>query len=104
LLPDPQFSPLTHADPNRCLAGLSFFSFAGAQYANLKSVSTLAEIEAAAESLPLEQKQELLRFLAARLNGGPEAKHRFDLAEFAGTLRLSEDPLAWQQRVRGEWQ
>ncbi|MGB8473946.1 MAG: hypothetical protein WCE61_07685 [Candidatus Acidiferrum sp.] len=68
-------------------------------------MSTLAEIEAAAESLPLEQKKELLRFLAARLNGGgPEAKHRSDLAEFAGTLRLSEDPLVWQQRVRGEWQ
>jgi hypothetical protein len=90
--------------PNGRLVGLSFFSFAKAQYANLESVSTLAEIEAAAESLPLEQKKELLRFLAARLNGGPEPKHRSDLAEFGGTLRLSEDPLAWQQRVRGEWQ
>jgi hypothetical protein len=30
-------------------------------------VSTLAEIEAAADSLPVEQKEELLRFLAMRL-------------------------------------
>ncbi len=30
-------------------------------------MSTLAEIEAAADSLPLEQKQELLLFLASRL-------------------------------------
>jgi hypothetical protein len=30
-------------------------------------MSTLAEIEAAAESLPIEQKQELLLFLATRL-------------------------------------
>ena len=30
-------------------------------------MSTLAEIEAAADALPVEQKQELLLFLAARL-------------------------------------
>ena len=30
-------------------------------------MSTLAEIEAAADSLPSEQKEELLRFLAMRL-------------------------------------
>jgi hypothetical protein len=30
-------------------------------------MSTLAEIEAAAEALPREEKEELLRFLAARL-------------------------------------
>ena len=36
-------------------------------------MSTLSEIEAAADSLPPEQKQELLLFLAARLrsNGAP---------------------------------
>ena len=32
-------------------------------------MSTLAEIEAAADSLPPEQKQELCLFLAARLRG-----------------------------------
>ena len=32
-------------------------------------MSTLAEIEAAADSLPTEQKQELFLFLAARLRG-----------------------------------
>jgi hypothetical protein len=32
-------------------------------------MSTLGEIEEAVEALPLEQKQELLRFLASRLNG-----------------------------------
>ena len=30
-------------------------------------MTTLAEIEAAAESLPLEQKQQLLQFLTAKL-------------------------------------
>jgi len=33
-------------------------------------VSTLAEIESAADALPPEQKQELFLFLAARLRGG----------------------------------
>ena len=67
-------------------------------------VSTLAEIEAAADALPLEQKKKLLQFLAARVNGEQENKAPTDLARFAGTVRLPEDPLAWQQRVRGEWQ
>ena len=35
--------------------------------ATISSMSTLAEIETAADSLPSEQKEELLRFLAMRL-------------------------------------
>jgi len=67
-------------------------------------VSTLAEIEAAVEALPLKQKKKLLQFLESRVNGESEAKHATDLAQFSGALRLSQDPLAWQQRVRGEWE
>jgi len=66
-------------------------------------VSTLAEIEAAADALPLEQKKELLQFLVSRVNGKTQGKGPADLARFAGTIRLPQDPLAWQQRVRGEW-
>jgi hypothetical protein len=66
-------------------------------------MSTLGEIEVAVEALPLEQKQELLRFIAARLNGDGPSKNLSDLTDFAGSIRLPEDPLAWQQRVRGEW-
>ena len=36
--------------------------------ATFLAMSTLAEIEAAADSLPSEQKEELLRFLAVRLH------------------------------------
>ena len=67
-------------------------------------MSTLAEIEAAADALPLEQKKKLLEFLASRVNGESEPKRPTNLAELAGSLRLSEDPLAWQRRVRGEWE
>ena len=64
-------------------------------------MSTLAEIEAAAEALPLEQKKRLLQFLESRVNGKRQEKGPADLARFAGTIRLPQDPLAWQQRVRG---
>jgi hypothetical protein len=67
-------------------------------------MSTLAEIEATVEALSVEQKQELLRFLAARVNGDRTTQQPSDLGEFAGTLHLREDPLTWQQRVRGEWE
>jgi hypothetical protein len=67
-------------------------------------VSTLAEIEAAVDALPLAQKKKLLQFLESRVNGESEPKRPTNLAEFAGTLRLSEDPLAWQRRMRGDWE
>lgn len=67
-------------------------------------MSTLAEIEAAADALPPEQKQKLLEFLEARVNGTSTTHAPTDLREFAGSIGLPEDPLAWQQRVRGEWE
>ena len=76
----------------------------GGKSARFWLVSTLAEIEAAADALPLEQKKELLHFLVLRVNGESRAKGPSDLAEFSGALRLSEDALAWQQSVRNEWE
>jgi hypothetical protein len=67
-------------------------------------MSTLAEIEAAAEALPREEKQKLLRFLTSRLNGERPTEQQTNLAAFSGAVRLPQDPLAWQQRVRGEWE
>jgi hypothetical protein len=89
----------------RISVSLEFSSFARTKGANLTLfMSTLAEIEAAADALPIEQKKKLLEFLASRVNGKSPAKHPTDLAEFAGALHLREDPLAWQKRVRGEWE
>ena len=68
-------------------------------------MSTLAEIEEAASSLPEPEKEALIEFLTARLR-----RERMDrlrkpgnLTDFSGVLRLPEDPLAWQQRCRDEW-
>jgi hypothetical protein len=56
-------------------------------------MSTLVEIEAAAEALPLEQKEELFRFLGARLRPVQESRRRAKLvAGPAGTLLLEASP------------
>jgi hypothetical protein len=67
-------------------------------------VSSLTEIEAAADALPLDQKRKLLEFLLSRVNGERANTPPTNLAKFAGAVRLPEDPLKWQQRVRGEWE
>ena len=51
-----------------------------------------------------EQKKKLIKFLESRVNGDREIKAGTDLAKFSGAVRLSEEPLSWQQRVRGEWE
>lgn len=67
-------------------------------------MSTLAEIEAAAEALPPEEKQKLIRFLTSRLNGERQTDTQTDFTAFSGAVQLTQDPLAWQKRVRGEWE
>ena len=69
-------------------------------------MSTLAEIEAAVPNLNAEE----LERLEIRLRELRE-QHRIDrgqtptdLAEFAGILRLPDDPLDWQRKMRGEWE
>lgn len=56
-------------------------------------MSTLAEIETAADSLPAEQKQELLLFLASRLRAAgarfPEP-HEFTSDQLAGWIAEDE--------------
>jgi len=67
-------------------------------------MSTLAEIEAAAEKLPVPQKEALIERLSAQVRRERSARQsQPDLAQFSGVLRLGEDPLAWQRRARGEW-
>jgi hypothetical protein len=74
------YQPMIMSYTQARLAGLCTCGPAGAQEANQLNhtpepcypfrVSTLAEIEDAADALPPEQKQELFLFLAARLRGG----------------------------------
>ncbi len=68
-------------------------------------MSTLAEIERAADELPAPQVEQLIEYLAARLRrerAGKARKHT-NLAEFSGALHLTEDPLARQRRLRAKF-
>jgi hypothetical protein len=67
-------------------------------------MTTLAEIEAAADTLPPEEKQKLIRFLISRMNGETPAEQQTDLSGFSETIHLSQDPLAWQRQVRRQWE
>ena len=55
-------------------------------------MSTLAEIEAAAEALPQEQIKELIRFLEAQLEAGAPRAPAARLVAGAGGLLLLEAP------------
>jgi hypothetical protein len=55
-------------------------------------MSTLAEIEAAAETLPLEQKEELLRFLIARLRPSDSQPRKARLVREGDDVFLETPP------------
>jgi hypothetical protein len=67
-------------------------------------MSTLAEIEAAAKALPTPEKVELVRSLNRQLERELAVRPEVDIAKFAGTISLAQDPLEWQRAVRDEWQ
>jgi hypothetical protein len=68
-------------------------------------MSTLAEIEAAADKLPVSEKKALIERLTAQVQQNPSLSHSpSDLSQFSGVLKLDQDPLTRQQRARGEWE
>ena len=71
----------------------------------LPAVSTLAEIEAAVPSLNLEELERLeVQGRLLRRQRAEGQQKSTDLMEHAGILRLTEDPLKWQGRMREEWE
>jgi hypothetical protein len=55
----------------------------------LRSVSTLAKIQAATETLPVEQQEELYRFLGARLHPAPLRSRKAQLVRKGGDMLLA---------------
>ncbi len=55
-------------------------------------MNTLAEIEAATESLPPEQKEELLRFLTARIHAAEELPSKARLVRRDNDVLLEAPP------------
>ena len=64
-------------------------------------MSTLAEIEAAAEALSTEQKQELILFLAARLRGGGEVPNPRDFSREEIDAWIADDEEGMQRFREG---
>jgi hypothetical protein len=63
----------------------------------------LDEIKRAVEGLSNEEKIELARFLSDRTQAPYPAKV-VDLSEFYGCIQFPEDALAYQHRIRAEWE
>lgn len=77
----------------------------GVPHVILSTMSTLAEIEDAVPGLNPEELERLearLQMLREQRTGVGRPKPA-NLAEFAGVLRLTEDPLDWQRRMREDW-
>jgi hypothetical protein len=68
-------------------------------------MSTLTEIEAAADALPPKQREALVRYLTERAPQpiAPRADNHRALADFCSTIQLHDEPLAWQTDIRDEW-
>ncbi len=68
-------------------------------------MSTLAEIEAAVPNLSAQELERLETRLreVREQHRAARRQTQTDLAEFAGVLRLTDDPLDAQRRMRGEW-
>lgn len=62
----------------------------------------LKKLQKEADALPPEEQLQLARYLLHRAR-----KHALkptgDLSEFRGSIKLSMDPLAFQQAIRAEW-
>ena len=65
-------------------------------------MSTLAEIETAADALPAEQKQELLLFLAVRLREGRTLPQPRDFTKEEMDAWIAEDEADMESFRRGE--
>jgi hypothetical protein len=65
-------------------------------------MSTLAEIEAAADALPAEQKQELFLYLAARLRGAGRLPppREFSRDEIEGWIAGDEEGMRQLQEAK----
>jgi hypothetical protein len=56
-----------------------------------------------AEKLTAEQQLELAEYLIHKARKGKYVAKVVDLNKYAGTVIYPEDPLAYQNRIRAEW-
>lgn len=64
-----------------------------------KKIVTDESMRPIAVQIPYQEWLEIER----RLKIGPSEEKSINLAEHEGLLVLAEDPIAFQERIRGEW-
>jgi len=63
----------------------------------------LESLQKAAEKLPPDEQLQLAQFLLQRAGKLAVKGRVVDLNKYAGTVKLKEDPMEYQKRVRAEW-
>jgi hypothetical protein len=63
----------------------------------------LEKLQKAAEKLPPDEQLQLVQFLLQRAGKLVVKGKVVDLNKYAGTVKLKEDPMEYQKRVRAEW-
>ena len=67
-------------------------------------MTTKQELHRAIDELSEEQVRKVIRVVeviqSQNLSRGPQM---IDLKRYSGVLKLTEDPLAYQERLRNEW-
>lgn len=72
-------------------------------YNNGMAMRKLEHLMDEAVKLPPDQQLELAQHLIALARRKKYAGKPADLNRFAGTVKLTEDPLEYQKRIRAEW-
>jgi hypothetical protein len=67
-------------------------------------MTTKHELHQAIDELSEEQVQKVIRVVEVIQNRNLSRDHHtVDLGRYSGVLKLTEDPLAYQERLRNEW-
>ncbi|HZQ54469.1 MAG TPA: hypothetical protein VFB14_19865 [Bryobacteraceae bacterium] len=66
-------------------------------------MTTRQELHHAIDQLSEEQVQKVIQIVEVIQVDPSQTHDTIDLARYNGVLRLTEDPLAYQERMRNEW-
>jgi len=66
-------------------------------------MTTKRELHEAIDQLSDEQVQKIIQVVEILQGDFSRAGYEVDLSRYSGVLHLTEDPLTYQQRLRGEW-
>ena len=66
-------------------------------------MTTKQDLHRAIDELSDEQVKKVIRIVEVIQAGLTNTPHMIDLKRYSGVLQLTEDPLAYQERMRNEW-